>query len=258
MARIFDRAGDRVIHDDRLVLRREGLRWVMYNTPVYRNDEPRSAPLDHLWIIRHGSANVSEPIAGAEAVAMILANCIQQNWDREAAARLAAAADDLAAAVKVSRLSFLPDGTVRDYLRLRKEEGFSLAADTVTALLEEGKNITVTAGGYSMWPAIRPGDSVVIGPWSSGAAAAGQIVALRRDGGFVLHRIRDVITADGRKLIVTCGDAAARADEPAGPESVAGTVVSVTRRGRQLHPPRRRGPRWLNRLTASVAGWRRG
>jgi hypothetical protein len=69
------------------VLRREEGRWVMHNTPVYRNDEPRSAPLDHLWVIRHGSANVSEPVTGAEAVAMILANCIQQNWDREAAAR---------------------------------------------------------------------------------------------------------------------------------------------------------------------------
>ncbi len=257
MARIFDAAGDRVIHDDRLVLRREGRRWIMHNTPVYRNDEPRSVPLDHIWLIRHGSANVSEPVAGAEAVAMILANCIQQNWDREAAARLAAAADDLAASVKVSRLSFLPDGTVREYLRLRKEEAFSLAAGAAAALLEEGKNITITAGGYSMWPAIRPGDAVVIGPWSSGAAAAGQIVALRRDGGFVLHRITDVIMDEGRKLIVTCGDAAARADEPAGPETVAGIVISLTRRGRQLPPPRRRSPHLINRLRAAVARWMR-
>lgn len=255
MARIFDSAGDRVIHDDRLVLRREGRRWVMHNTPVYRNDEPRSVPVDHIWLIRHGSANVSEPVAGAEAVAMILANCIQQNWDRDTAARLAAAADDLAAAVRVSRLSFLPDSTVRDYIRLRKEEGFSIAAGTAAALLEEGKNITVTAGGYSMWPAIRPGDAVVIGPWISEAAAAGQIVALRRDGGFVLHRITDVIIADGLKLIVTCGDAAVRADEPAGPETVAGMVISVTRRGRQLPPPRRRWPRRINRLTAAVGRW---
>ena len=254
MARIFDHAGDRVIHDDRLVLRLEGSRWVMHNTPVYRNDEPRSVPLDHIWLIRHGSSNVSEPVAGAEAVAMILANCIQQNWDREAAARLAASADDLAASVKVSRLSFLPDGSIRDYLRLRKEEGISLAAEAVAALLEEGKNITVTAGGYSMWPTIRPGDIVVIGPWSSGAAAAGQIVALRRDGGFVLHRITGVIMADSRNLIRTRGDAAARADEAAGPETVAGMVISLTRRGRQLLPPRRRTPYWLNRIWAMLDG----
>lgn len=255
LARIFDRAGDRVIHDDRLVLRREDSRWVMHNTPVYRDDEPRSAPLDHLWIIRHGTANVSEPVAGAEAVAMILANCIQQNWDREAAVRLAVAAEELAESVKVSRLSFLPDGSIRDYLRLRREEGFSLAADAVAALLEEGKNITVTAGGYSMWPAIRPGDTVLIGPWSSGVAAAGQVVALRRDGGYVIHRITEVITVNGRQLISTRGDAAARTDEPAGPEAIAGLVQAVIRRGRQLPLPRRRMPRLINRAGAVVAGW---
>ncbi len=254
LARIFDQAGDRVIHDDRLVLHHDGHRWVMHNTPVYRNDEPRSAPLDHLWVIRHGSSNVSEPVTGAEAVALILANCIQQNWDRETAARLAAAVDNLADCVRVSRLSFLPDGTIRDYLRLRREEGISLAADTVTALLGEGRNITVTAGGYSMWPAIRPGDMVVIGPWSVEAAAAGQVVALRRDGGFVIHRVTAVTTVAGRKLIITRGDTAARADEPAGPETVAGMVISVTRRGRQFLPPRRRWPRWINRMTAAVAG----
>jgi energy-coupling factor transporter ATP-binding protein EcfA2 len=258
LARIFDRAGDSVIHDDRLVLCRSEDGWMMHNTPVYRNDEPRSAPLDHLWIIRHGSANVSEPVTGAEAVAMILANSIQQNWDRVAAARLAAAADDLTSSVRVSRLSFLPDGTIREYLRLRKEEEISIAASAAGALLSAGKNITVTAGGYSMWPAIRPGDKVEIAPFVEGAAAAGRIVALRRDGGFVLHRITRVMTVSGRRVIVTSGDAAARADEPAGAGMIAGIVLSVTRSGRLITPPRRRWPRWMNRITAAVAGWVRG
>ena len=255
LARIFDRAGDRVIHDDRLVLCRSEDGWMMHNTPVYRNDEPRSAPLDHLWIIRHGSANVSEPVTGAEAVAMILANSIQQNWDRVAAARLAAAADDLASSVRVSRLSFLPDGTIREYLRLRKEEEISLAASAAGALLSAGKNITVTAGGYSMWPAIRPGDKVEIAPFVEGAAAAGRIVALRRDGGFVLHRITRVMTVSGRRVIVPGGAAAARAEGPAGAGMIAGIVHSVPRPGRLITPPRRRWPRWMNRITAAVAGW---
>ena len=258
MARIFDGAGDRVIHDDRLVLRREGSGWVMHNTPVYRNDEPRSAPLDHLRVIRHGAANVSEPVSGAEAVAMILSNCIQQNWDREAASRLAAAADDLASSVNVSRLSFLPDVSIRDYLLLRATADKALAAGAVLSMLDEGRSVTVTAGGYSMWPAIRPGDAVIIAPCGDSVAAAGQIVALRRDGGFVMHRVTRVITVSGRKLIVTCGDAAARADEPAGPESVAGVVTSVIRSGRQFPPPRRRWPRRINRLTAAIAGWVKG
>lgn len=268
MARIFDGAGDRVIHDDRLVLRREGSGWVMHNTPVYRNDEPRSAPLDHLWVIRHGSANVSEPVAGAEAVAMILSNCIQQNWDREAASRLAAAADELAASVKVSRLSFLPDASVRDYLALRQTENKTVAAAAVTAMLGEERPVTVTAGGYSMWPSIRPGDSVVLEPAGNRLPEVGEIIALRRDGGFVIHRVTRVTPMEGGVAIHTRGDAVMREDEPvnigmsedepAGTGMIAGVVRYVIRSGRQSQPSPRRMPRWVNRLVAVVATVLRG
>ena len=258
MARIFDGAGDRVIHDDRLVLRREGSGWVMHNSPVYRNDEPRSAPLDHLWVIRHGSSNVSEPVAGAEAVAMILANCIQQNWDREAASRLAAAADDLSATVRVSRLSFLPDDSIRDYLILRANADKILAAGAVLSMLDEGRSVTVTAGGYSMWPAIRPGDTVVIDPIGTRLPEIGEIVALKRDGGYVIHRVTGVTAGRDATIIRTQGDSVTREDEPADAGMIAGVVGSVVRSGRQQQPPPRYLPRWMNRITAAVAGWVRG
>jgi len=255
MARIFDGAGDRVIHDDRLVLRRERSGWIMHNTPVYRNDEPRSALLEHLWIIRHGTANVSEPVSGAEAVAMILANCIQQNWNREAAARLAAAADDLAAAVKVSRLSFVPDGTIRDYLLLRATTDKDLAAGAVLSMLYEGRSVTVTAGGYSMWPAIRPGDAVVIDPIGTRLPETGEIVALKRDGGYVIHRVTGVTASRNATLIRTQGDGVTREDEPSDAGMIAGVVGSVVRSGRQRQLCPRHLPRWINRLTAALAGW---
>ncbi len=258
MARIFDGAADRVIHDDRLVLRREGSGWVMHNTPVYRNDEPRSASLDHLWVIRHGSSNVSEPVAGAEAVAMILANCIQQNWDREAASRLAAAADDLASSVRVSRLSFLPDASIRDYLLLRSTADKTLAAGAVLSMLAEGRSVTVTAGGYSMWPAIRPGDTVVIDPIGTRLPKIGEIVALRRDGGYVLHRVTGVTAGRDTTLIRTQGDSVRHEDEPSYAGMIAGVVVSVVRSGRQRQPPPRHLPGWMNRMTAAVARWVRG
>lgn len=258
MARIFDSAGDRVIHDDRLVLRQEDSGWMMHNTPVYRNDEPRSAPLDHLWVIRHGSSNVSEPVAGAEAVAMILSNCIQQNWDREAASRLAAAADDLAASVRVSRLSFLPDASIRDYLLLRSTADKTLAAGAVLSMLDEGRSVTVTAGGYSMWPAIRPGDAVVIVPIGSRLPEIGEIVALKRDGGYVLHRVTGLTTGKDVTLVRTQGDGVTREDEPADAGMIAGVVGSVQRSGRRRQPSPRHLPRWMNRMTAAVAGWVRG
>jgi energy-coupling factor transporter ATP-binding protein EcfA2 len=253
LARIFDGAGDRVIHDDRLVLRREGTGWVMHSTPVYRNDEPRSVLLGHLWIIRHGAANVSEPVAGAEAVALILANCIQQNWDGEAASRLAAAAEDLVSSVKISRLSFVPDSSIRDYLLLRKAEDKTLTADTASVMLGEQRSVTLTAGGYSMWPAIRPGDTVVIEPGGARLPVPGEIVALRRDGGYVIHRVTEVTSGEEVSLIHTQGDAVILEDEPSEAAMVAGVVKKVIRSGRVIHQLRRLLPRQINRLTALIA-----
>jgi hypothetical protein len=254
LARLFDGAGDRVIHDDRLVLRREGTGWVMHSTPVYRNDEPRTAPLDHLWVIRHGAANVSEPVAGAEAVAMIMANCIQQNWDGEAAARLAAAADDLVAAVPVSRLSFLPDGTVRDYLLLRATEEKIIAAGAVSEMLGEGHAVTLTAGGYSMWPAIKPGDRVRISPPAKeNTPAKGTVVALLRDGGFVVHRVTDVRRAGPADQIRTRGDTSPAADPWINAGDIAGLVTLVTAKGDAIPVPHRRFPYLAGSLAATAA-----
>jgi hypothetical protein len=53
MAKLWDEAGARVIHDDRLILRNTGGVYKMFNTPVYNNDEPRESILDKIYIC-HG------------------------------------------------------------------------------------------------------------------------------------------------------------------------------------------------------------
>ncbi len=254
IAGIFDRAGDRVIHDDRLIIRKESSGWIMHSTPVYRNDEPRSAPLDHLWIIRHGRSNVSEPVTGAAAVAMVLSNCIQQNWNRERAEMLAATVDDMVASVRVSRLAFVPAGTIRDYLIARESDSKIMAAEAATAILNEEIPVTITTGGYSMWPVIRPGDRVVIDPLKGINPSAGDIVALRRDGGYVVHRVYEVITRDGRQLFCTQGDAVISPDEPSEATMIAGMVRSIVRSGKEISlPAARRFPPVINKIASLFA-----
>lgn len=229
IAGIFDRAGDRVIHDDRLILRKDAGGWVMHNTPVYRNDEPRSAKIDHLWGITHGRANVSTPVTGAEAVAMVMSNCVQQNWDREAALRLATSAGELVAAVRISRLAFMPDRSIRDYLVARESVSHVTAADAASAILGEERPVTITAGGYSMWPAIKPGDRIVIIPYDPEMPLAkGMVVALRRDGGFVVHRVTDYRRGKLMNFIRTRGDAGIVYDAWISTRDVAGLVRKVT------------------------------
>lgn len=253
MAGIFDRAGDRVIHDDRLILRREEGGWVMHSTPVYRNDEPRSAAVGHLWGIMHGRANVSTPVNGAEAVAMVLSNCVQQNRDREAASRLAAAVEDLVSSVRVSRLSFLPDGVIRDYLIARESDGAVTAAEAASAILAEKRPVTITAGGYSMWPAIRPGDRIVITPHNPQIPLAKEmVVALRRDGGFVVHRVTDYRRGKFMNFIRTRGDTGIIYDTWISSGDVAGLVKKVTEDNKTVMISPRRMPYYIGSLAVAL------
>lgn len=253
MAGIFDRAGDRVIHDDRLILRREAGGWVMHSTPVYRNDEPRSAAVDHLWGIAHGRSNISIPVTGAEAVAMVLSNCVQQNRDREAASQLATAVEELVSSVRVSRLSFVPDGSLRDYLMARESVNAVTAAEAASAILADEKPVTITTGGYSMWPAIRPGDRIVIMPYDHQIPLAkGMVVALRRDGGFVVHRVTDYRRGQFMNFIRTRGDAGIIYDPWVPTSDVAGLVKKVTEDNKTIMISPQRMPYYIASLAVAI------
>jgi len=259
IAKIFDGCGDRVIHDDRLILLKGADGWVMHSTPVYRNDEPRSAKLDHLRIISHGTTNISAPVSGAEAAGLVLANCIQQNWDGGATAKMAAAVEDLVSSVAVSRLQFVPDRSVRDYLLIRSGRGMSDAALAARELLKEEQEIVITAGGYSMWPALRPGDRLIIstvkadtGPANGGEVSpglvVGDVVAVSRDGGFVAHRITALKATEGGVQIRTRGDSSMHPDPWVSENEIAGVIRQVRRGSRELTVTPRRLPFALNRM----------
>jgi hypothetical protein len=116
MAKLWDKAGARIIHDDRLILRNAGNDYIMYNTPVYQNDEPAESPLSRIFIIEHGKKNELIPASGASAVSMVIANCIQHNWDHELIAGLLGSVSAMCAKIPVSRLRFRPDMSVIDHI----------------------------------------------------------------------------------------------------------------------------------------------
>lgn len=257
MTKIFDRSGDTVIHDDRLILVKEGAGWRMHSTPVYRNDEPRSAEVNHLWVISHGKSNISTPLSGAEAAGLIIANCIQQNWDRGASVRLMASVADLASSVKVSRLSFLPDSRIRDYLLAREDPSAATKAAAASAMLTEGKEILITAGGYSMWPAIRPGDRIILSPPDPGEPLkTGMVVALRRDGGFVVHRITRIQRGKLSTFVKTQGDASMIPDPWTTEKDVAGQAREIIRGDRTIKISRRKMPYFIGKIASALARMR--
>ena len=114
MAKLWQEAGAKVIHDDRLILRNTGNGYMMYNTPVYSNDEPAESPVNKIFLIEHGSRNEVIPVSGASAISMVMANCIQHNWDQEIIARLIGSVSFLCRAVPVTRLPLRPDRSIID------------------------------------------------------------------------------------------------------------------------------------------------
>jgi hypothetical protein len=116
IARLWDNAGGKVIHDDRLIIRRTGDKYMMYNTPVYVNDKPDGAPLTRIFLIEHGTENMMIPVSGAKAVSLMLANCIQHNWNPEIIARLMGSVSIMSSELQVAKLKFLPDRSIIDYI----------------------------------------------------------------------------------------------------------------------------------------------
>jgi len=116
LARLWDSAGAKVIHDDRLIIRRYGDGFRMFNTPVYNNDKPSVSPVDRLFIIEHGPENEMKPVTGSNAVSLLVSNCIQHNWDPGMIRNLLGSVTDLYDNVQVKILYFRPEMNIVDYI----------------------------------------------------------------------------------------------------------------------------------------------
>ncbi len=122
MAGLWDRHGARIIHDDRLIIRKNGTRYMMYNTPVYRNDQPRKSYIDSIFLIDHGNENLILPVKGAAAITSLISNCIQHNWSDFLIKGMLDSAVKICTSVPVYYLRFRPDATIINYILQHENE----------------------------------------------------------------------------------------------------------------------------------------
>lgn len=116
LAGLFNRAGSEVIHDDRLIIRQINNSVFMYNTPVYEGDRHRKAELSSIYSIDHGERNYSSRIGQSDAVATVMANCIQHHWDTGLIGKLTGAILRMINLVDVKKLRFVPDSTIISFI----------------------------------------------------------------------------------------------------------------------------------------------
>jgi hypothetical protein len=117
MARLWDNNGATVIHDDRLIIRKSGTGYLMYNTPVYNNDMPLSSSLDRVFIIEHGRENKMIPLKEASAVSQVMANCIQHSWGQATISNLLQSVSGLCRLIPTSTLFFKPEKSIIDFIQ---------------------------------------------------------------------------------------------------------------------------------------------
>jgi signal peptidase I len=107
-----------------------------------------------------------------------------------------------------------------DTYTILKELGFSLLA--------EGKTIRAKAEGYSMYPFISPGSTVLLGPVNEGATLVpGEIIAWKSESGFVLHRLTGMIKNGNEVRYITRGDSCLQEDQPLSREQITGRVLMI-------------------------------
>ena len=93
-------------------------------------------------------------------------------------------------------------------------------------LLEEGKTVRIKAHGYSMYPAVKPGSLILIEPLvQKGRPEPGEIVAVKRENGIIVHRVTKRFVKNGVTWYVTRGDSNARPDNPVKIEQIAGRII---------------------------------
>jgi signal peptidase I len=102
----------------------------------------------------------------------------------------------------------------------------SSVKDMSISLLAEGKTIRIKAHGYSMYPAIKPGSLILIEPLKvKGNPVPGEIVALKRDAGMVVHRVVRKEIKNGVIYFITRGDSNATTDNPVTIDKIAGRII---------------------------------
>lgn len=112
------------------------------------------------------------------------------------------------------------------------QNNHTIVKDFGLTLLSEGKTIRIKAHGYSMYPCIKPGSMILIEPINvRGMPRPGEIIAVKRENGLVVHRISRLLTKNGITYYIARGDSNAYADNPVKIDKIAGRVVRAESTG---------------------------
>lgn len=107
-------------------------------------------------------------------------------------------------------------------------------AELIAEAVREYGAAQFRAQGGSMRPLMRPGDVLRIRREPLGAIRFGEIAVFSRSGGIFAHRVIGARLQDGKRVLITKGDAFAEPDAPVHEEELLGRVTAVVRGERKF------------------------
>ena len=116
MSKLWSAAGNGIVNDDRLIIRKRENGYSVYNTPMYYADIPKVAPLSALYIISHSPENKMKKLSGALAISKVMAFCIQNNFEKQFIESRLSFFSELCTQIPVYELGFVPDNSVVNFV----------------------------------------------------------------------------------------------------------------------------------------------
>ena len=117
----------------------------------------------------------------------------------------------------------------------KTRDDHKLVTDLGFSLLAEGTILKIKANGYSMYPSIKPGTIIFIEPRKDySGLLPGEIIAWKRESGFVVHRFIRIERRGNQVFYYTRGDSCRYEDKPVTIDQIAGKVIRIEDRKKRI------------------------
>lgn len=114
----------------------------------------------------------------------------------------------------------------------------AIKCDLASEVLLSSGTLRICVTGWSMFPVVRPGDTLRIDRAVSDDVGEGDIVLFARNRRFFVHRVVKKSTRDSS--LQTRGDAMAQPDPPLADSELLGKVALILRDGKSVNPRRKK------------------
>ncbi len=117
MARLWENYGAQIINDDRLIIRKQGEHFFMYNSPMLSYaDKPVKNKIGEIFFIYQNKKNQIQELSTVKSVAKLMACTIQHAYSKQLITSHMNIISILAKQIKVYTLGFKPEVEVIHYI----------------------------------------------------------------------------------------------------------------------------------------------